>query len=464
MLRENIRQLIKYTLIISLFISSFMIAFFEISNYSSIILTNLIIIIIYVFFHGFKNLIMLIPLLIISFFPSDFSDFFLLDTTFGGIDYIIIVLIILNFLVVLLNLHKIEKVIYKNRKIYAMFMILTIYILITILTNAFSKVVVLSSIRFLSSSFLIFNLYTLLLYKHKNISIYLKLLLVTVAAVCVIGVAEIIVNFRPYYIYFQGIEHLQSINISEYMFAWRIRSSIGNPLILATFVLLSIPLNIYHIKNSNNKTLHLALLVLQVVTIILTTSRFPIILMTIYLLYEILHTNISIKKILFFSVASLAIIIALSFVFSYSNSELFFNRLFFRTAENSITHRIAAYKYFINVYISNPLIGIGMGNGYFYLMQNLSQTFVTPTFDNAFLDILVENGIIGFGIIIALVYQTINRIHKIENLKIKKIASSTIVLFLILGLNFNVFMYQASWAILWIYMSIYFSYQEEKKP
>lgn len=226
------------------------------------------------------------------------------------------------------------------------------------------------------------------------------------------------------------------VDIVNYRFASRSSATFDNPLILATYLVLTTPFcafgSVYFRKSSHRKISRICL-VLAVGGIVGTMSRSSYIAIAIAMIVLILSSKRLMKKLWPFLVA-LAIGIPVGLFTRYKNHSLsdFFD---------SDNKRIDIWKSCIEMFKRSPVFGLGAGTENIHLSLindfNIDRTHA----HNLFIELLVEGGIVGilFVCVIAFfIVKALIKTIKYDNMHYRYYAAvyfSSLIAFTIMSLT-----------------------------
>ncbi|SUY32576.1 membrane protein with a O-antigen polymerase related domain [Clostridium perfringens] len=194
---------------------------------------------------------------------------------------------------------------------------------------------------------------------------------------------------------------------------------------IGTFIISMIPFNLYFVINNKFnivKIFNFILILLSIITIFILSSRSAIITVIIVLLMLYLKCNFKYKfKIPIFFIVILAILIGIDNIF---NINLIANTLKRFITEGSINDftsgRIELYKYAIDAFKNNPILGVGVYNlGYFVYKYSI---FLDC--HNFILNYLATTGILGTILFISWLYVTV--VSPFIKIKLKDFSNITI--------------------------------------
>ncbi len=390
--------------------------------------------------------------------PSDYINYMFVPSPFGNFPFYVLLTFAFLIIECINNIFvkKNFKISKSNFKITYSFILLIIAILITVLFNGLSKEMISNTIKFIVQ---IMGIGGLILLKNLNRKEIDKILLFCICvsmSVSFIAVIEVIgkVNIYNFYgrqYYSQWYDYVLSINSS-----WRAKSTLGNPLVFSSYLILSIPIIEYFRQKCLN-TFWLVIFISSIsVGIILSGSRSACLALVIYFIYIIIKSKIRQKiTILIFSAAAVVIIL-------YKvDLSLLLERISNAGSDGSLADRQLAYSVFLNVIGLNIFVGIGLGNTYSALAGMVGGN---NTFDNGILELLYAIGILGVIPIIYLLI-TLRFVHNNgqQTYRYNLIINSLIIAMLYLSFFLNVTKYQSLWGVFWVYMFLLYKLKTRVK-
>ena len=177
----------------------------------------------------------------------------------------------------------------------------------------------------------------------------------------------------------------------------RASATFDNPLILATYLVLTTPLCAFgsvYFKHSRNRKISRACLVFAISGIVCTFSRGAYIAVGMSILIMLISNRRIFKK-LFPFVFILAIAIPLGVTLRYRSSNGDF------LASNS--HRIDIWRYCFDMFQHHPVIGLGCGTDNIHTLLRDAYGIDRSHAHNLFLQMLVEGGIVGMIFALAVI-------------------------------------------------------------
>ena len=256
---------------------------------------------------------------------------------------------------------------------------------------------------------------------------------------------------------FNQFDTLTTLRNYDFSMNSKIIGIFANRNITAAIYLMQLPFLIYLIKELKNKFFKVVLFclgLLVVYVIFLLSSRTSYVVITVLLSANFLFYLISKRKLkVFFNSFSgyLTLIILIGIITTYlslgsENTANPINRIqTIEIEETSTNTRVRYYTFGIKDFISNPIIGYGLGNFKIISIErdkeNINSYIVPYVMHNDFLEVAVELGIIGLALFLLIfiypVYDLFKKL-KIKNIKLEHIVllSSLIVYITDSNLNF----------------------------
>ena len=225
-----------------------------------------------------------------------------------------------------------------------------------------------------------------------------------------------------YYQFNDKVFDLLPFDVVNNMYASRASATFDNPLILATFLVLTTPFCAFgtvFFKHSLNRTISTVCLILTLGGVFCTESRGAYIAVALTI-FTLLVSNKKIFKKLFPFIIVLAIGVPIIWVTRIKNSPAG-DML---TSNNS---RLRIWDCSLKVFLEHPIIGLGAGT------ENLHQLIIQRIHTdrahahNLFLQLAVEGGIIGIIFTIAIIAVIARNLYKLFTLKENKYRPYAIV-------------------------------------
>ena len=225
-----------------------------------------------------------------------------------------------------------------------------------------------------------------------------------------------------YYQFNDRVFGLFSFDIVNNVYPSRAAATFDNPLILATFLVMTTPFCAFgavYFKHSVNRTISTVCLVLTLGGIFCTESRGAYIAVALTLLTMLVSNKRVFKKMLPF-IVMLAIGMPLVLVIRFKNSPA--GDLL--TSNNS---RMRIWDCSLRVFLENPILGLGAGT------ENLHQLIIQRLHTdrahahNLFLQLAVEGGIIGIIFAVAIIVIIVKNLYSLFKLKENKYRPYAIV-------------------------------------
>ena len=240
--------------------------------------------------------------------------------------------------------------------------------------------------------------------------------------------SSVIISLIGVYQYFIGVEPLATWEDSSYEnIHTRVYSTLGNPNLLAAYLLLILPMGaVLSFKQEKNsmKALYLIGCLSLLVCLVFTGSRggyigllsmlaLSIVIAINYLVSKAQQPNkLASKKIIFIGVITLLVLGAL-FLFPIIQERLL--TIFTLREHSSNNYRVNVWLSCIQILKDNWLIGIGPGNNTFRLAYGL---YMKSSFDalgayNVFLEIAIEIGVIGLVTFVLIFLLSFLKLHRL---------------------------------------------------
>lgn len=281
------------------------------------------------------------------------------------------------------------------------------------------------------SLYILTSIYYDFQYNHVNLLNTISLI------ISIVLIIELYYSYSPY---FQIVEYTKY----NFSFANIIKGATANKNITAASILIKTPFLIYLIYNIKNTIIQFLLFTINFSAfymVFLLSARATIIAFFLILLVLVLLFTIKIiKQKSYLKNSSIWLIIA-SFILSASLFQLNFrddNTASFtkrvstiNTEDTSSQQRIRFYKHSIDQIISNPIIGVGLGNWKIKSIdydKNDVEGYIIPYHThNDFLEIGAELGLVGLLLYLLIFYFPLKNLFK--NYSKEFINSSTLILF-----------------------------------
>lgn len=400
-----------------------------------------------------------IPLIVLSFIPSNFVQSFMIYTSIGNINLSVIVIVILFFVMLLLRFNKLDL----------SFLSGNISVLATLLL--FFSVSLLSSlVNSLSIGGLVYPVYTLILSagifssvmlsgKAANTFSIIKIAVLTSSIVCLIGVVEFF-GIQPYLEFYKANNDRFFYDNTVMGHLPRIVSSLGNPLILSTYLLMIFPMTLYLRDKESKKWLWTSVVAIHFLAILLTMSRSAILVLAL-ITFLFLVEKKKFKSLLKFTfVFPLILVFLYMFMNQYGLVQPILDRIMFNTQSESLTFRLQAYSASIQILIdTNLFLGVGPNMVTNYLMGAGAGLVAHNTLDNVYLMVLSSTGILGliaYIFILILISRRFSRFDK----DLKFVGRSLILVFLTMGFSFNVVFFDSVWGVFWFLSALLILHDE----
>ena len=317
-------------------------------------------------------------------------------------------IILLTFFLFLLNL-------FSNKSLVVQFNSIDFLILVFILISAMSTF----SSYFLKESLLGFIKYLLYFLLYFVIKITMmnraSASLAPTNLFIFLCVGASIISAIGIWQYISGVEPLatwEDPNIEN--IHTRVYSTLGNPNLLAGYLLLMLPVSVFLPVNLKQKLLILAGSVIMFCCLILTGSRggyIGLITISLFLFIIFLVRQKRLKSIFFYLILFILLILALTFMFPIFTERI--STIFTFREHSSNNFRINVWSSCLEMLKDNFLTGIGPGNSTFREVYGL---YMKNNFDalsayNIFLEIGIETGILGCIAFILIFVLSLLKLH-----------------------------------------------------
>lgn len=393
------------------------------------------------------------PFILFSFVPSDFVYKFRLSTPLGYISFTVILIYCL-FLVA--PFIKVDKQILKRcYPVLGMLALFIIVKLISLLANDYSNGGLKEIFKTAALSLIVFYV-TITLTRQRDVPWILKCVVIVSTVVSLLGILEFAYGFQPYFDAYRSNDFISFTynNVAINGYLRRVVSSIGNPLVLSTYLLLSLPVVFYLKQKVKRQTLLNISLMAHMLAILLTLSRTSIvILFVVYFIYLLRSHKVSmvIKGTLLLGISASAFYYGLKY---FLVDTLFWERMTFKLSSNSLTHRSDSYGVMMTMLHKNPFFGLGSDGVTSYLIN--SSWLAIPTLDNVYLQIIAETGLIGIALYVLLLIAIHLKVRKLEP---ENRFSANILLLVMTcsGFAYHIMYFEAVWGVFWFLLALLLS-------
>lgn len=391
-----------------------------------------------------KNSVLLavMPFALITFIPADYVLSFQIPTPLGYLPPVIPAMAVAVSIALIKGISRGEMAI-PNGKIYIAGLIFFSFYLLSWAVN-FPALIGIKKITYMLLSS-VGMIYFIENYARAATRVHIDRLIILIGImVSIIGIVEYLFGFNPYQSYFRNFWWLQQSGQ-----VWRIRSSVGNPLVLASYLMMLIVFIYPMLKQA--RVISSVALVLILTAVILTFSRtaYFAIVVTALLFVGLEEQKMKNIMILGFGLL-LSLFVAVKLFGVYGIEELVSDRLLFEAQGSSLTYRLEAWAVTFDIAsIRDLLFGVGVAN----VSDLITEKALLPirTFDNAFLDIYWESGIFStIAFILFLVSPCL--VGANEPMRKQRIMICTV--FIIFSLSFATYYFKAAWLTYWFLQSM----------
>lgn len=267
---------------------------------------------------------------------------------------------------------------------------------------------------------LITLVYCLIFLHHINIKNVLYLIL-----------SSLLIDFIFVYYYIFEYFFLNTFSILDFQSVYKeslFRGFSGNKNIMATFLLLKLPVVVYLFYRSSFKSLifYIPFFILFFITIFLLKSRASFLSLSLVIILTLFFYSYNFKKFFFKQISIVFSLIFSYIIFTYvlfsdsENSSILSEVRSIQISAESSNHRFLLWENAINYISKHPLFGAGIGNWKIesapYWKTELSDFIVPYHAHNDFLELTTELGILGgltyFSIFCLIFFSLLKRIAK----------------------------------------------------
>lgn len=300
--------------------------------------------------------------------------------------------------------------------------ILILYLLIMFITSILAVNIKLGIIYYLS---IIYNSIFVFLYfkeyiREYKINNFTKLFRLSCYGIAVLMI--IVFGLEKF-----GIEIL---SYGYYLGVYRINLWFYEPSYLSTYLSIWYSLALYYLIVKGDKG-YIKDIVFSILSFILSTATTGFIAIIVSFGFVVLMVirKLKVKHYLIMGLTLIATILLVLLVFP-NVFDVFFLRLFEGISQAS-GDRIKRYSETVNVFLENPIFGIGTGCYGYYL----NQAGLVPT--NVLLEMLASLGIVGTTMFLYFIFMPVVKAYKSNNIDYKAYSYSLIIFFIILQANQN---------------------------
>ncbi|MEM7070326.1 MAG: O-antigen ligase family protein [Pseudomonadota bacterium] len=245
---------------------------------------------------------------------------------------------------------------------------------------------------------------------------------------------------------------LIAIAISDFFLPAEVYWSAGNANYVTELVVMLLPIFLYFFfyrKSLWIKIFYILLMIRAGVFLSIDTSSFASAVLGLLPLYYIIFGPTKKHRLYGLSIFSVVLLLAYFFL-----SQLSVDGFTLGEVKSSIIHRLQIWVSSLYLLVDQPfafLTGVGLGGySYYYPSVGLKYYHFFPSLGlpadskffnpgqthNEYLQILVDTGIIGFLLLLVLMFFMLKRINHLDNLKYQAISASVILLLLICLISF----------------------------
>lgn len=221
---------------------------------------------------------------------------------------------------------------------------------------------------------------------------------------------------NPLYYYFNDFIYDKiPVEIINYKFSSRASSTFDNPLILATYLVITAPFCAFgsvYFKHSKNRKISRVCLLLVIGGIVCTSSRGAYIAVALSIITIMLSSNRAIFKKIFPFIPLIAVAVPVGLALRYENTP---------TGDflASTSHRVEIWQHCFDMFKENFVFGLGAGCDNIHTILRDVHGIDRTHAHNLFLEMITEGGIIGGAFGIAIIVIILIRVIKLTKTKEK---------------------------------------------
>jgi hypothetical protein len=287
----------------------------------------------------------------------------------------------------------------------------------------------------------------------------LKIISGVATVVSILAIIEYLSGYNPFSALHQSNEHWigQPFDVSYIGRLVRVRSSVGHPLVLSAFLVFILPVSLYFAFRSEKKLFWVISTVIQYLGIFVTFSRSAYLFGVLILLIYLIRFNVISFKYLI-QLIGLLTLTALSGYFLLYRNEItgeFLERISLQTGTASFLFRIEGWFLAGDFISKSPYFGIGVRQ-LPILIENALPWFPLTTFDNTFLDLFCEIGIVGFFSYIVFILSPMIPVIRSEDNEFGRFLPLIVLLTMIyFSFVFTVVYHQIIWITYWTLQGLF---------
>ena len=203
------------------------------------------------------------------------------------------------------------------------------------------------------------------------------------------------------------------VEIVNKKYSSRASATFDNPLILATYLVFVAPFGAFgavYLNNKKEKIISALCFVMSIGGIIATASRAAYVAIAVSLVIMLISSKKLFKKLLPFA-AVIAVAVPVGLYLRYANTSLM-------NFSNSTNNRFKIWTYCFDMFKNNPIIGLGAGTDNVHTLLRDTYGIDRTHAHNLFLQMLVEGGVIGGLLMIAVIAvaaKNLFKLYKVSN-------------------------------------------------
>ncbi|MFQ5824312.1 MAG: O-antigen ligase family protein [bacterium] len=284
--------------------------------------------------------------------------------------------------------------------------------------------------------------------------VLLKIVCGVATIISILAIIEYLIGYNPYSELYLSNRHWYSRNLLDGKFYGRlirVISTVGHPLVLSSFLLLILPVTLHFTFRAERKLFWILSSGIQYLGIFVTFSRSAYLFGGLLLLvYLIRFKVISFKRLIsVMGFLTLSFLIGYVLLYKFGVIDAFLDRISLQTAKESILFRLKGLFLASHFISGNPFFGVGVRQLPIFINKDLP-FFPLTTFDNTFLDLFCEIGILGLGSYIFFILSPILCVQISNKSKFDFFLPLIIFLAMIyLSFLFNLVYHQIIWITYW---------------
>ncbi|MFQ6113122.1 MAG: O-antigen ligase family protein [bacterium] len=295
----------------------------------------------------------------------------------------------------------------------------------------------------------------------------LKIVCGVATIVSILAITEYLIGYNPFSEFYLSDRHWYFSNTLDGNYHGRlvrVISTVGHPLVLSSFILFVLPVTLYFAFGAEKKLFWIFSTGIQYLAIFVTFSRSAYLLGGLLLLIYLIRFDvfsINFKRLLFvMPFVALLCLIGFLLLSKFGIINVFLERISFQTGKASLLFRLKGWFFASNFISQDPFFGVGVRQLPIVIRKYLP-VFPLTTFDNTFLDLFCEIGIIG---LCSYVFFIVSPILSVQNSKDSQFdLFLPVVVFLTMiyfSFLFNLVYRQIIWITYWTLQGLFLMIQK----